>query len=648
MAEENNTTIPKKDNADKQKTDSERAADIVKQRDVIKNGRSVYEKQWIVNIAFLHGKQYFQLEKKPLSGLEDRIVWEMSDLQRKKKTQRTDNYILPLYRSLLSRMLAMKSTITVDAMTGSERDKASARVSQEALEDHWQMVNKHNPILSQEYAGMIRTLAKLFSYLLTTGGGDLKPYFNPKARAKTYLKGEMIESDIGEVETKVIHDFNIFRDPLKRYLIEQSVMGVDEIKDLYDVDVAGEDIGQSDAEQKLINILEGSNPEKFENAARIFEKWTIPCTKYPEGYYTICTAKKIIYEGDLPTEYKGRVPYFRFNYLDLMLSSYAQGMVEQLISHQEELNNTVSKLAAYKKWMAGKIMVPDGAELSSKWNDEVGQMIIYKQGQKPTQEAPPAPPAFLMQEILRIKKAMEDISTAHDTSIGRTPAGIKSGVAMDALTESDNSQLMPVLVGIEQQLSFYAETVLDIIEAKYTEPRLVMIAGDTLATEVNTFKGENVKGNRRIKISLGSSLPASKEGRQKAIMMLKDRGIITAEKERELLEFGDMEGVFHTIDETLQKQEDQKMLTGGFTVVVEEWDDHTTHIKVITDFMKTEQFMKLDEAKRKEFINHRAQHQQFLMKEEEAKATMQARAKMAAMPPPMMPPPGGPGPGGPA
>ncbi|MFA6142500.1 MAG: hypothetical protein WC738_04305 [Candidatus Omnitrophota bacterium] len=645
MAEEKSTTIPKTDDADRQKTDTERAADIVKQRDTIKNGRSVYEKQWIVNIAFLHGKQHFQIEKKPLAGLEDRVVWEMSDLQRKKKTQRTDNYILPLYRSLLSRMLAMKSTITVDAMTGSERDKGSARVSQEALEDHWQMVNKRNPILSQEYAGMMRILSKLFGYILTTGGADLKPYFNPKTRSQTFMQGQTIESDIGEVETKVIHDFNIFRDPLHRYLIEQSVMGVDEIKDRYDVDVPGEDIGQSEAEQKLINILEGSNPEKYEDAARIFEKWTIPCKKYPKGYYQICTAKKIILEEDLPPEYKLRVPYFRFNYLDLMLSSYAQGMVEQLVSHQEDLNDTISKLSACKKWFVGKIMVPDGADLQTKWNDEWGQMLIYKQGQKPTQEVPPSPPVFLMQDILRTKKAMEDISTAHDTSIGRTPAGIKSGVAMDALTESDNSQLAPVLIGIEQQLSFYAETVLDIMEAKYTEPRLIQIAGDTLATEVNTFKGENVKGNRRIKISLGSSLPASKEGRQKMIMMLKDRGIITAEKERELLEFGDMEGIFHTIDETLQKQEIQKLLTGGFTVVVEEWDDHTTHIKIITDFMKSEQFMKLPEPKRQEFIAHRAKHQEFLMKEEEAKATMQARARMAATPqPPALPPPG---PGGP-
>ena len=136
-------------------TDQERAAKIIKQRDSIQRGRQLYEKQWLINIAFLHGKQHFQIEKKPTDALDERVHWELQNLERQKKTRRVDNYILPLYRSLLSRMLSMKSHITVDPTTNSERDKSAARVGSEALEEFWQNVNKHNPILCQQYSGMM-------------------------------------------------------------------------------------------------------------------------------------------------------------------------------------------------------------------------------------------------------------------------------------------------------------------------------------------------------------------------------------------------------------------------------------------------------------------------------------------------------------
>ena len=629
MAEENVETKVDKA-AERQKTSTEKASEVIKQRDTIRSQRSVYEKQWLVNIAFLHGKQYFDIEKKSTAGLEERISWEISNQERKKKTRRTDNYILPLYRSQLTRLLSMKSNITVDATTGSDRDKASATVGQEVLEDHWQMVNKRNPILSQDYAGMMLILAKLFGYLITTGTAYLKPYFNPKTKSKTYLNGKIIDAEIGEVETRVKHIFDIFKDPLKRYIIEQSIYGVDEIEDMYNEKVSSEDVSYSETEQKLITMLEGSTPEKFENAARLFEKTIVPCKKYPNGLYQVCTAKKVLYEGDIPPEYKGRIPYFQFTYLDLMLSAFAQGMVDQLISHQEDINNTISKLAAYKKWFAGKIMVPDGADLQTKWDDEVGQMIIYKQGNKPTQETPPSPPQFLMLDIARSKKSMEDIAGAHDASMGRVPNQVKSGVAINSLSEVDSSQLAPTLIGIEQQLSFYGETVLDIVEVKYTEPRLLSITGEVIGAEVRTFKGEQVSGNRRIKISMGSGLPTSKGERQQFIMVLEKQGYITKEKARELMEFGDLEGIFHTLDENLQKEENQMLLRPDYGVTVEPWDDHTIHAKIVTDFMKTKQYMELPQEMRQKFIEHRQQHLEALSKEHEAQATMQARAASAA------------------
>lgn len=603
----------------------------------VQTQRASFEKQWLVNVAFLYGKQYFTVEKKPLSGLDERIVWELKSLERKKKTRCIANYLLPLYRSLLARLLGMKANISVEPLTRSPRDVDTAKVAQEVLEDFWLEANKQNPILSQDYASMLGVLGKLFGYLLTIGQGYLKPYFNPKAQAKVAFTDPMTqekqidEYEVGQIEVEVLHAFEVFLDPMKHWVIVKKIMGVDRIQDLYGVEVKPQEIGQTDVQKQLVTLLEqGTDVKtKYENACEVYEMYELPSTKYPQGRYVIGTSKKLVVDSVLPEEYKGRLPIFKFSYLDLMMAPYPQGMVEQLIGLQEEYNFTISRLKEYKKWMAGKLKVPKNCKLESKYDDEVGQIIRYDPSfGEPHFETPPPPPQFLVEEVDRIRRDMEDVSSVHDTSLGRMPEQAKSGIAIENLTSLDNSQMMPVLTHIEQQLAFFCEMVLDIAEKRYTEERLLNVTGDQLSAQVKTFKGEQVKGNHRIKISLGSGMPQTKEARQVLIMTLVKEGYITKEKGLELLEFGDLEGLYINADETAQKGELQSMID-GIEVQVNEWDNNTAHLKILDEFLKGEDFKKLDPALQQLIIMHRQQHQQMLSFE------MQTAARMSA---PVAPP----------
>jgi hypothetical protein len=150
----------------------------------IDTARQPYTKQWLINVAFLYGKHYFYVDKKAVGTTEERVVWELRNLTRKNKTRKVANYILPLYRSLLARLLMMKSRVDAEPLTKAQRDVDAARVSHEVLEDFWQTANKSNALLSQDYNSMAGVLAKLFGYSLAIGRAYLKPYFNPKATAK--------------------------------------------------------------------------------------------------------------------------------------------------------------------------------------------------------------------------------------------------------------------------------------------------------------------------------------------------------------------------------------------------------------------------------------------------------------------------------
>lgn len=610
---------------------------ILDKKKKIQQGRNIFEKQWLVNLAFLFGKQHFIAESRKITtGIEERILWELKSEERKNKTKRSSNYILPLYRSLLARLLMMKANITVEPTTSTEEDKSSARVAQEVLEDHWQMVNKHNPLLSKKSGGMLRILAKLFASLLSTGKGYLSPYFNDKTKSKTYLDGQVIEGEIGEVETKIFTPFDIFEDRLGMHLIEQSVLPVDIIEEQYGVKVKADELATTDPEQELLNILEGSQESiKLEGGVKIFQYWEIPTSKNPQGIHQICTSNKLILDSVIPPEYKDRIPYFEFDYLDLLMSTFPQAMIEQLISLQEDYNYTLSRLYAYKKWFAGKLKVPKKCKLETKYDDEIGQIIYYEQGfGEPHFEVPPAPPSFLMEELIRIRKDMEDISAVHDSNISPARMAGKSGISIQNLNELDQSQLMPILMGIETQLEFYCETVLDIVEAKYSEPRIVAITGENLGSDVATFTGKQITGNRRIKINLGSALPMSKSDRQAFLMLLADKGYIDRSKALELMEFGDLAGVYISVDENAQKQEISEMIK-GIESVPQQLDFHSTHIKIIEDFIKGQQYKKLPPETQQLFMQHYSIHQKYLQVETQTAQQMQGGAEVQGQPPQM-------------
>lgn len=613
-------------------SDQNKIKKIMDKLEDIKSGRQANERQWLVNIAFLFGKHYFNVEKKGGSGLDERIYWELKNMERKKKTLRVSNYILPLYRSLLSRMLRMKSTVTVEPTTSSDRDKAAAKVGGEAIEDFWQNANKRNPFLCVKTVGMMLILKILFQNILAIGTGYLKPVFNPKTKSKAFLNDEIIEGEIGEVEAHVVSAFNLYMDPLRRYCIERTIRDVDEIEDLYGVKIKAQaDIAEEDVQKRITALMEGNGQIKIENSATVFEYWQIPNKEYPKGRLFIFTDKEIILDVDLPEEYKGRLAYHEFEYLDILLSPYAQGMIEQLISLQEEYNFTITRLASYKKWMAGKVMIPRRAKISTKWDDEVGQMIFYESGHGvPTYQNPPSPPAFLMEDLVRIRKDMEDIAGAHDAAMGRLPQDVKSGVAIENLNELDNSQMAPNLMTLEQKLAFFTEMVLDIMQYRYTEKRFVELTGDLYGAEVKSFKGSDLNTNRRIRVTLGSSLPTSKDTRQKYILDLEARGFINKQKARELLEFGDVEGIYHSVDESLAKMENQALVKGGQNVKAEQWEDHAVHAGVHTNFMKTSDFFKLSDPLKEAFKAHLVEHQNFLRAEMQAASAGQGGAPAPA------------------
>lgn len=595
----------------------------------IKESRSQWERQVLVNVLFLYGKQHFSLNK--VSGnasAGQRIVWEIEKSTKPGVIRRTSNILLPPFRSIFSRMLRQKANVHADPTTSMQKDRDAARFAKEVAEDFWDNCNRNNPWLRNDYSGMQSIFMKLMPYQMVIGLGYLAPYFNPKSNALIYTqprfagdKGEIIESDVGNAEVRVISPLNMFKDRFQRFAIERRFISPEQVWDEYEIDVPPSEVNEEDIEVRIRRTLEGANEDSIDkDGVYLYRKLYAPCKEYPDGRELVVTDKEIIHDEVLPTEARKRIQIYEFKYQDLGFTTAGQGCIEQCIDLQEDFNFTLSRIAQHKKMLTGKVLVPKGADISSKFDDMVGQIIYYVLGKKPTMEPAPPVPDYFYKELMRIRSTVEDLMNSHDSTMGREPGQVKSGIGISNLSELDNAQIAPELIMLEQKLGFFTEAILDICQEKYTERRLLKISGEDMAFEVKSFIGSDLFGQKNIQIKMGSNFPLDKTERTNYILMLKKEGFIAPERAKELLEFTDIDGAFKTLDEDGAKQDILNIIEGQgqFQVQAENWEDHTIFLKVINDFRKGTMYMKLDPQVKAEIDDLASQHQQMLLAEQKA------------------------------
>lgn len=625
----------------KSTTDSETVSKVLETVYKINEVRAQWNRQALINVFFLYGKQHFTLNRVNSNfSAGQRIVWEIEKSNKPGVIRRTSNILLPPFRSVFSRMLRQKANVHAEPTTSTQKDRDAARFSKEVAEDFWNNCNRNNPWLRNDYSGMQSIFMKLLPYQMTIGLGYLTPYFNPKSMALVYTqprfpgdKGEVIESDVGNAEVRVISPLNMFKDRFQRFATERRFLSPEQVWDEYGVECSPSEVNEDDTEVRIRRTLEGASEERLDkDGVYIYRKLCAPSKEYPEGRELVVSDKEIIYDEVLPSEARKRIQIYEFKYQDLGFTTAGQGCIEQCIDLQEDFNFTLSRIAQHKKMLTGKVLVPKGSDISSKFDDVVGQIIYYVLGKKPTMESAPPVPDYFYKELMRIRATVEDLMNSHDSTMGRDPSQVKSGIGISNLSDLDNAQIAPELIMLEQKLGFFTEAVLDICQEKYTERRLLKISGEDMAFEVKSFIGSDLFGQKNIQIKMGSNFPLDKNERTQYILMLKKEGFIAPDRAKELLEFTDIDGSFKTLDENCAKQDILNIIEGqgNFQVQAENWEDHTIFLKVINDFRKGTMYPKLDPQVKAEIDDLASQHQQMLLDEQKAMAAQQAQPQKAA------------------
>lgn len=321
----------------------------------------------------------------------------------------------------------------------------------------------------------------------------------------------------------------------------------------------------------------------------------------------------VIYHADLnPTEILG------------------EGWMKHVLPVNRVIDSLESSVYEYNYRVAkGRIVVDRDSGVRAIHNVH-GEIISKNKGAEVRALDMPALPVAVGAQIERMNRYIEDLGGAHDASLGRVPAGVKSGVGVAELRQADSTNQDDLVDNLEDFLSEVGKKILKKIAKHYTKYQVIhdlgyreedakyfAVVGESAGKKGN--KDEKHKNqvkigpdwvdlaiigqDNNIRVTIGSWLGYTKEMMQQKVEKYVEIGLIDQATALRLLEFGNIDEIVQKtrIESLLKKsisqqgqqpgqpgEEDQyglamtenDMLQEGKDMPVDPHDDHMVHIAI--------------------------------------------------------------------
>jgi hypothetical protein len=360
----------------------------------------------------------------------------------------------------------------------------------------------------------------------------------------------------------------------------------------------------------------------------VVEGWHLPSgKKATDGRHTLaCSTGYLIDE-----EYtKDRFPFTFVHYAPPLLGFWGQGVAEQLMGTQMELNSLLYTISrAIKLVGVPRIFQEDGSKVvAAHHNNEIGVIVKYR-GIKPTYEVAPsnAPELYAERDkLIQYGYQQSGVSALQATS--QKPQGLDSGEAIRSYDDISTDRFAALSRRFDNMFIDLAYQVIDLAkdicerEGSYS----TVYPNKNSTKEIDLRKADLVADTFVIQCYTQSALPKDPAGRLAKVTEMVQSGMISLQEGRRLLDYPDLEQV-------------EKLANAGEERIFQILDDIIESGK----YTPPDPFMDLQLATTTvtQYINLYGQ-----AKLEESKAQMlrdfftQLQAiKQAAQPPPMAPQP---------
>ncbi len=575
-----------------------------KQRQINKRA---FESTWQLNINFLLGNQYCFLNgKNDLIDEKKQFFWQEREVF---------NHIAPIVDLRMSKLAKIRPALTIVPFSDDPKDIACAKVSKNLIKSISYDLNLNSII------------AKATMWSEITGTSFYKVSWNAQ-------KGRLVSYDEngapvyeGEAEITAVSPFEIYPDSNTysqvddcKSIIHARAYQVDEIKNIWGVDVKGDDIDVFSLES--ITNLGGlgyqasatSVGKKMQkNHAVVIERYEAPSVEFPNGRLVIVAGERLIHVGELPYENqlnsKRGFPFIKQCCLPVPNSFWGTSIIERCIPVQRAYNAVKNRKHEFLNRISmGVLAVEDGSVDIENLEDEglcPGKILVYRQGAtQPKMLASETIPASFENEEDRLLEEFLNISGVSDMLTNHTiRTGNISGVALQLLMEQDEERILTSADEIKSGVKEIAKHILRLYKQFAVIPHTSRLVGENGGIEMFYWKNSDIT-SEDVVFETENELTQTVTQKRSFIYDLLNTGLLqdesgkmtnsTKQKVLEQLGFGIWDNTqdLRSLQTNRANDENYNLIKTHEINAPMEIDDHNIHINEHVCFMLGKEFEK--------------------------------------------------------
>lgn len=588
--------------------------------------RKSYETQWKLNMNFYMGNQFCSIG---FGGLV-----EDGDRQYFWQEREVFNHIAPKIDTRLAKLSAIKPKLYVVPASSDERDAYTAKLSKKILDS-----------VSAKY-GLSQKINQATKWSEICGTSFYKIFWNSNLGQVVAIEDSGRKIKAGDVDIAVCSPFEIYPDFTTcenledcQSIIHAKAYSVEEIKQMYDVDIKGKDINVFSLDSSFSTgglgyngIGTKINESTKRNAGLVIEKYIRPSEEHPNGRLIIIAGDKLVFDGEFPyingIDGKRDFPFIKQVCCDEVGSFWGKSLIERMIPIQRAYNAVKNRKHEFlNRLTLGVLAVEDGSVDIENLEEEglaPGKILVYRQGANI--------PKYLDNEHLPTdfekeeEKLLEEFTAISGTSeMGdmTTISASMSGVALELLLDENQTRLSFTTDSIKSAIKQIGKHLLRLYKQFANIPRLVKIVGENGMPEIFYFKSSDISSDD-VQFETETEGADTLTQRRNMIYTLLDKGLLTDEdgklsqslksKILEMIGFGNWENSQDLDSLHIRRADNENLaMLDKEEIKVKPIDDHNLHINEHIAYMLSGEYEKnATEEVENIFLKHIEEHKKFL------------------------------------
>ncbi len=409
-------------------------------------------------------------------------------------------------------------------------------------------------------------------------------------------------SENGKIKHERVLPYELLTDYLESHYGPRSTKSLFRIKNIDRTELAeaNPDKAAEIATMSNTSTFISSNSRSVSDTVTVIEAWRLPVGNQP-GRHVIVTENCVLLDEEHKDDF---FPFAIMRYSPRLYGFYAQGMAEQLVPLQVEINRTLISIQR-SLYLGGthKIFVKSGSKvIKSHFDNLIGTILEYAGDTAPQYVVPQlVQPEIYSHLENMIQKGYQLPGVSQLSASSLKPMGIDSGKALRAVDDIQVQRFQTVAQSYEQFAVHVSRNDISAAKKAYLDnPKLsVKVPGKRFIEEIKWKDVDMANDEFQLQIYPVSKLPNDPEGRLQTVQEMMQGGLITPEAGKRLLDYPDLdaeENLTNATSDYLHKILDQIVEDELFTAP-EPFDNLAEAKKLALEYYANGKLNNLDESK---------------------------------------------------